>query len=296
MARIRTVKPELFKHEELFDLEKETGLPIRLAFIGLFTVCDRDGRFKWKPRTLKTDVLPHDDLDFSRVLDALSTRGFVRKYMIDGQEYGVVPTFSRHQVINNRESESVLPEPTESSYLSSTSTRESRVLDALSTPLVCAQVEGKGREEERKGKEGNIVERRNAPPDHDPVPEIFAYWQKCMNSPDSKLDKKRIDKIRSALKTGYSPREICEAIKGCSRSPWHMGQNENNRKYNRIDLILRDADHIDNFIVLAGQKVVGTETLEERNARIIADFVAGGIQDDQNVIDMEMGSIPDADE
>ena len=31
MSRIRTVKPELFKHEELFDLERETGLPIRIS-------------------------------------------------------------------------------------------------------------------------------------------------------------------------------------------------------------------------------------------------------------------------
>ena len=27
MARIRTIKPEFFKHEDLFDAEKETGLP-----------------------------------------------------------------------------------------------------------------------------------------------------------------------------------------------------------------------------------------------------------------------------
>lgn len=53
MSRIRTVKPELFKHEELFDAEQNSKLPLRLAFIGLFTVADREGRFKWRPRTLK---------------------------------------------------------------------------------------------------------------------------------------------------------------------------------------------------------------------------------------------------
>lgn len=35
MARIRTIKPEFFLHDELFELEKETGLPVRLTFIGL---------------------------------------------------------------------------------------------------------------------------------------------------------------------------------------------------------------------------------------------------------------------
>ena len=53
MSRIRTVKPELFKHEELFDTELASGLPLRLAFISLFTVADCEGRFKWRPRTLR---------------------------------------------------------------------------------------------------------------------------------------------------------------------------------------------------------------------------------------------------
>ena len=64
MARIRTVKPSLFRNEELFNSEKETGLPLRIAFAGLFTAADRDGRFAWKPKELKLDCLPHDDVDF----------------------------------------------------------------------------------------------------------------------------------------------------------------------------------------------------------------------------------------
>lgn len=151
MARIRTVKPSLLKHEDLFDLEAATGMPLRIAFVGLFTVCDREGRFIWKPRTLKTDVLPHDSVDFSRVLDALASCGFLRKYVIDGEEYGVIPSFKRHQVINNKESASFLPEPTEESYVSMSCTREPRVGYAITTPLSKFQGEGKGREEEGKG-------------------------------------------------------------------------------------------------------------------------------------------------
>lgn len=154
MGRIRTVKPELFKHEELFDLEKETGLPVRLAFIGLFTCCDRQGRFKWRTRALKLDVLPFDDdVDFSHVLDALTTRGFVQKYVVSGVEFGVIPSFSRHQVINNRESDSEIPPPTEESILKPLLTREPRVDDATPTRLVQDQGEGKGKE--GKGKEGD---------------------------------------------------------------------------------------------------------------------------------------------
>ena len=152
MARIRTVKPELFRHEGLYELEQETGLPIRFAFAGLFTVCDRRGRFQWRPRQLKLDVLPYDEFDFSRVLDALMTRGFVVMYENSGELYGCIPTFERHQVINNRESESELPsiddELSEVFDSEGCPTREPRVNHATVTPLKHAQAEGKGREGE----------------------------------------------------------------------------------------------------------------------------------------------------
>lgn len=153
MARIRTIKPDFFRHEGLYDAEKETGLPIRVAFAGLWTASDRAGRFEWKPKTLKLDCLPHDEVDFARVLDVLLTRGFVRRYTSNGRCYGYVPSWNDHQAINNREAESILPDPKESEEESIPLTREARVDDASATPLMHAPAEGKGREGERKGKE-----------------------------------------------------------------------------------------------------------------------------------------------
>ena len=152
MARIRTVKPELFTHEQLYEAEQETGLPLRVAFIGLFTAADREGRFKWRPKTLKLSVLPHDHLDFSRVLDALLTRGFLVKYASStGEIFGCIPTFLLHQQINNREAPSTLPDPAQcvdlSKEIDASVTRAPRVDDACPT-----RYEGKGRE--GKGKEG----------------------------------------------------------------------------------------------------------------------------------------------
>jgi len=157
MARIRTIKPEFFMHEELYDLEAETGLPVRLAFIGLWCQCDREGRFKWRPRTLRAQILPFDDVDFSRVLQALTTRGFIVNYASDGVDYGLIPTFATHQVLNNRESDSVLPAPDASALRKGTSTREARVEHATTTESQLCAVEGKGRE--GKGKEGKGRER-----------------------------------------------------------------------------------------------------------------------------------------
>lgn len=145
MGRIRTVKPELFRHEGLFELEQETGLPVRFAFAGLFCCCDRDGRFEWKPKTLKLDILPWDDCDFSRVLDALLTRGFIRKYASEGREFGYIPSWAKHQIINNREKESDIPNPVDCEDVSdASSTRAARVTEIT---------QGKGREGKGKGRE-----------------------------------------------------------------------------------------------------------------------------------------------
>lgn len=146
MARIRTIKPDFFRHEGLYEAEQQERLPLRVAFAGLWTVADREGRFIWSPRALKLDCLPYDEVDFSRVLDALWTRGFVVKYTVEEREYGYIPSWNNHQVINNREKDSSLPIPNENNSL----TRDGRVNDACSTALMSAQAEGKGKEGKRK--------------------------------------------------------------------------------------------------------------------------------------------------
>jgi len=109
--RIRTVKPEFFTDQDLYLAEKESGLPIRLSFEGLWCCSDREGRFPWKPMELKVHILPYDPVDFSAVLDALASHGFVVRYTVAGSDYGWIPTFAQHQHINQRESPSELPAP-----------------------------------------------------------------------------------------------------------------------------------------------------------------------------------------
>lgn len=137
--RIRTIKPEFFLHEELFDLERETGLPIRLAYAGVWCAADREGRFAWKVRTLKAQILPFDDVDFPRVLDALVTRGFLERYRCGDEWFGRIPTFKDHQFVNPREKASSIPDISEAEELDASSTREARVEDA-------SRKEGKGKE------------------------------------------------------------------------------------------------------------------------------------------------------
>ena len=144
--RIRTIKPEFFTHDGLYDAEiAGEGLPLRLAYIGLWCAADRAGRFKWEPRRLGAQILPYDDVDFSRVLDALVTRGFILRYIVNGVEFGCIPSWSKHQVINNRERESEIPQPPQDQTAShACPTRAPRVPHA-------SKAEGKGTEGEGEG-------------------------------------------------------------------------------------------------------------------------------------------------
>lgn len=149
-----------FRHEGLQDL----GPVPMLVFAGLWCQSDRDGRFEWRPRQLKLDILPFLDFEMSGVLDQLATHDFIRRYEVGGELYGYIPTWDKHQFVNNRETKSVLPPPHDASV-----TRDPRAEDAPGTRLGNYQVEGegKGREEEGNDASSRVVESNN--------PEMIAH-------------------------------------------------------------------------------------------------------------------------
>ena len=130
MARIRTIKPEFFTSADIVGL---TPLA-RLFFVSLWCEADREGRLEWKPRTLKLRYFPGDDCDIEAMGQELVDGGLVVLYEVDGMQFAEIPGFKKHQVINNRESQSQIPQRD----CDASVTRESGVLG-----------EGKGRE--RKG-------------------------------------------------------------------------------------------------------------------------------------------------
>ena len=88
MGKNRIVKNDPFVCEKLFEAEQSSGLPLRIAFVGITRHADREGRFEWRPRAIKLDALPYDDLDFSAILDLLLAAGFLEKYDVAGRLYG----------------------------------------------------------------------------------------------------------------------------------------------------------------------------------------------------------------
>ena len=113
MSRIRSIKPEFFRHEGLQNLEAEhPGFFCMLVFEGLWVICDKAGRFEWKPRTIKLDVLPFLEYDIAGTLQLLSGAGFIQRYEVQGKAYGCIPSWGLHQTFESLKNEKVrFPDP-----------------------------------------------------------------------------------------------------------------------------------------------------------------------------------------
>lgn len=79
--------------------------------------------------------------------------------------------------------------------------------------------------------------------------QVFEHWRQTLRHPKAKATPERKRIIAKALKT-YTVEECQRAITGCSWSPHHMGQNDRNTRYDDLELILRDAKHLEGFMRL----------------------------------------------
>lgn len=108
MARIRTIKPEFFRSEDIGQL---TPLA-RLLFIGLWTMADREGRLMDRPRRISVELFPYDDdFDVSPLLDELAGADLIRRYAAggDGQKCIQIQNFGKHQRPHPKEPPSEIP-------------------------------------------------------------------------------------------------------------------------------------------------------------------------------------------
>src|SRR5215471_1003806 len=109
MPRTRALKPGFFQNDVLADVE-----PLgRLLFAGLWTLADRAGRLEDRPRRIKAELLPYDECDVERLLEALACRGFIARYEHGGRALIQVVTFARHQNPHVREPASTVLAPCE---------------------------------------------------------------------------------------------------------------------------------------------------------------------------------------
>lgn len=94
MARIRTIKPDFFRNEQLAELPYED----RLLFIGLWTLADRAGRLEDRPKRIRAELFPYDTFDAELSLSRLSGIGLITRYESDGRRVIAITAWVRHQV------------------------------------------------------------------------------------------------------------------------------------------------------------------------------------------------------
>jgi hypothetical protein len=104
-VRIRSLKPGFFKNEQLAELSPWH----RLCFEGLWCCADREGRMQDRPKRLKAEIFPYDDLDMNHLLWDLARAGFIRRYQIGAHPYIWIPSWHGHQHPRQDEGASLLP-------------------------------------------------------------------------------------------------------------------------------------------------------------------------------------------
>ncbi|WP_127159233.1 hypothetical protein [Xanthomonas arboricola] len=99
MARIRTIKPEFWKHEDLSALPEIT----HMLAAALLNHADDEGYFNANPALVKAECLPLRESSVSThdSLQSLAKVGFIELGVgEDGKRYGRVVKFDEHQRVN----------------------------------------------------------------------------------------------------------------------------------------------------------------------------------------------------
>ena len=109
-------------------------------------------------------------------------------------------------------------------------------------------------QKEGKGTEGNGTEgKTQIPASGDAVRDVFQHYRVYhpRAHPSPRSDSPEWRKIVARLREGYSVDDLKLAIDGCHKSPFHCGENERNRVYQSLELIVRDASKVNQFVELA---------------------------------------------
>lgn len=107
MSRSRNIKPGFFKNEQLAELSFE----YRLLFQGLWCLADREGRLEDRPKRIRAEIFPYEDVNVEFGLRELAVKGFIVRYENETGRYIEVTNFFKHQNPHKKEAASIIPAP-----------------------------------------------------------------------------------------------------------------------------------------------------------------------------------------
>ncbi|MDG5498940.1 hypothetical protein [Marinobacter sp. BGYM27] len=103
--RARNIKPGFWRNEDLVELPFEH----RLLFVGLWMLADREGRLEDRPKRIKMEVFPSDDVNVEVGIQDLMAMGLVERYVSEGVKVILITKFAEHQSPHHSEKRSDLP-------------------------------------------------------------------------------------------------------------------------------------------------------------------------------------------
>ena len=106
MARARNIKPSIMDNEDLAELDPM----VRLLFIYLWMLADREGRLEDRPKRIAAQALAYDrSANVNEMLSCLEKSGFISRYVSEGIACIQILGFAKHQNPHIREAASTIP-------------------------------------------------------------------------------------------------------------------------------------------------------------------------------------------
>ena len=304
MARARNIKPAFFKNELLAEVDFQT----RLMFIGLWTLADKAGRLEDRPKRIKIELFPGDDLDVSSMLHALTVHGFITRYAVKGTRYIQIDNFLKHQRPHHKEQESSLPSVSKADKAEEKSITETTGCASMNDPRFMDE-SSTGQEEPKKEllaplipdslipDPGYLIPDTSKLPcasgaarldDHGKSPELYSedfnrFWKAYPSKKNKRTAALKFKKLREKKSTPEFLAFLIEDIQ--CRAKGHEWLKNNG------DFIPHAATYLNQErwndpapvtdITTGSSRSAGYKTVDERNREVALQWASGGYFYDQ---------------
>jgi len=225
MARIRTTKPELWTDPDFTDV----SFPARCLYIAAKNFASDFGVLPDKPKQLKLQCLPADDIDIEPLIEELVGELWERRCAPDGSKVLVIRGFNRHERVD-KPNPGRWGNPSTWDPDSGNVPEDSRI---VANPPVSSPAEGKGMD--GKGKESSSSEIKSKSEavdnstDDDSYQQVISLivdakeraWSGRIGNPRSWRHRVHMnthledgDQIRSELAVGEDPERVALTVLG----------------------------------------------------------------------------------
>lgn len=277
MARGRMVNRTISESKQVADLADRVSCAGALFWTWMIPHLDREGRISGNPWVLKGKVCPRIKVVtpglVEETLAVAQELGLIILYEVDGDLFVEFPKFISNQkgLRVDREAESHYPPPSAGVTPELVRSNSDKMRGNGIEENVKLKSEGKRKE----GELSDFVEQNPHPPSKNEggnVLSVFKHYRKYHRRahPKPKSGSKEWGKVKARLAEGYTTDDLMMAIDGCHKSPYHQGENERGKKYDSLELIVRDGDHVNQFIEIAEEHKHGPPpALSEKEKRSV---------------------------